>query len=470
MKNKSTILSVLLASLLLLLLFSCKKEDPEIIPIVTLMPVTNITATSATSGGEIISDGGVAVTERGVCWSTNQNPSTLDNKTSNGSGTGSFTSSITGLMSGVTYYIRAYAINIIGTAYSSQSTFNVVALLPVLATSDVSSVTSTTVITGGYIDKDGGAAVTARGVCWSKTPSPTINDSKTMDGTGTGNFTSTISNLEPQTAYYIRAYATNSIGTAYGNQITKTTLEPTILAYKTAFQYDSNGKRTEEIKYAKYSNKEEWVNYSKGLFSYDFQGRKTQSIYSKWDLSTQNWINYSKYTYSFFAFGIVWSGIDYIWDTASNNWKESYKHDNYSVDNKNSLLYVSYYAWSSYSWNERNKYRYEIILDSKGRIFQQTQVAYDEYQYGYYGAKSKGIFTYDSKGNIIDQKWTSWDKTYGWSDSGLSTSFTYDNNGNPTEKVTSKWNSNSSAYVVFSKIIYTYDSIGNQTGYIENLY
>jgi len=123
MKNKSAIFPVLFAVLFLSILFSCKKEAIKTAPTATISAVTNITATSASSGGEITADGGAAITARGVCWSANQSPTTSDSKTSNGSGTGSFTSSITGLTPGATYNIKSYATNSVGTGYSSQSTF-----------------------------------------------------------------------------------------------------------------------------------------------------------------------------------------------------------------------------------------------------------------------------------------------------------------------------------------------------------
>ena len=91
------------------------KEDATI-PVVSTNEVTKITDTKATSGGNISSDGGATVTERGVCWSTSQTPTITDNKTTDGTGTGSFTSAITGLTANKTYYVRAYATNSAGTA------------------------------------------------------------------------------------------------------------------------------------------------------------------------------------------------------------------------------------------------------------------------------------------------------------------------------------------------------------------
>ncbi len=223
MKNKSSFFPVLLAALLLPILSNCKKEAIKTAPTATISLVTNITATSASSGGDITSDGGTMITARGVCWSTNQSPTTSDGKTSNGSGTGSFTSSITGLIPGATYNIKAYATNSVGTGYSSQSTFTTLALAPILSTTDLSAVTSTSANSGGNITNDGGSAVAARGVCWSTSQNPTIADSKISSGTGSGSFMSSITGLTPGTVYYVRAYATNNIGTGYGSQQTFTT-------------------------------------------------------------------------------------------------------------------------------------------------------------------------------------------------------------------------------------------------------
>lgn len=93
-------------------------------PTITTTVVTDITGTTATSGGYISSDGGASVSARGVCWSTSANPTTADSHTSDGTGTGSFTSSITGLTNGTTYHVRAYATNSVGTSYGTDRTFS----------------------------------------------------------------------------------------------------------------------------------------------------------------------------------------------------------------------------------------------------------------------------------------------------------------------------------------------------------
>ena len=107
---------------------------------------------------------------------------------------------------------------------SSDSANNI--SLPSLTTTIPSSITTTTISSGGTISSDGGAAVTARGVVWSTNPNPTIAlATKTTDGTGTGVFTSTISGLTANTSYHIKSYATNSAGTAYGNELIFNTLQ-----------------------------------------------------------------------------------------------------------------------------------------------------------------------------------------------------------------------------------------------------
>jgi uncharacterized protein (TIGR02145 family) len=194
----------------------------------TTTAITAILQTTATSGGNITADNGSSVTARGVCWSTSTNPTiALTTKTTDGTGTGAFTSSITGLTANTSYYIKAYATNSAGTAYGSEVSFRTASTAPTLTTTSASAITATTASTGGNVTSDGGAPVTAYGICWSTSVNPTTAlSTKTTEGTGTGAFTSSITGLNPNTAYCVRAYAINSVGTAYGNEISFTTLQP----------------------------------------------------------------------------------------------------------------------------------------------------------------------------------------------------------------------------------------------------
>jgi uncharacterized protein (TIGR02145 family) len=138
------------------------------------------------------------------------------------------TFSDSGLTPNTTYTYRVYAYNNVGNSltYTNEVTLTTTAeiALPTLTTIPPSSITQAAASSGGNISSDGGAAITARGVCWSTSANPTIAlTTKTIDGTGTGAFTSNITGLSANTTYYVRAYATNSQGTAYGNEGSFTT-------------------------------------------------------------------------------------------------------------------------------------------------------------------------------------------------------------------------------------------------------
>ncbi len=185
---------------------------PTSAPQLTTTAISSITGISAESGGNITYDGGLPVTARGVCWSTNPTPTLSNSFTTNGTGTGTFTSSLSGLSLGTTYYVRAYATNAVGTTYGNERSFTTVAL-PTVSTSNFSDVKGNSAKAGGSVTNNGGSAITAQGLCWSTSPNPTTANSITTS------FTATMTGLSPNTVYYVRAYATNLAGTGYGNEI-----------------------------------------------------------------------------------------------------------------------------------------------------------------------------------------------------------------------------------------------------------
>lgn len=195
-------------------------------PVVTTDDVSNITTVSATSGGNVISEGGSTVTAKGICWNTSPNPTIANSYTTNGSGTGVYVSSITGLQPAVTYYVRAYASNFFGTIYGEEKSFTTPSLIPTVTTQAVTGITASGATGNGNITVLGGPHPTQYGICWSTSPNPTTANSKTEEGaaSATGPFTSDITDLAPNTTYYVRAYAVNTVGTAYGDELSFTTL------------------------------------------------------------------------------------------------------------------------------------------------------------------------------------------------------------------------------------------------------
>lgn len=168
------------------------------------------------------------IAEHGLCWSSTVSSPTISNThISNGSGTGTKTATISNLQPSTTYYVCAYAKtqreNKI--EYSSPYTFTTTAdaSIPTVTTAAVSSITSNSATCGGTITIGAGGVVTARGVCWGTTATPTVSGSHTTDGSGSGTFSSAITGLSSSTTYYVRAYATTSTSTYYGTAVSFTT-------------------------------------------------------------------------------------------------------------------------------------------------------------------------------------------------------------------------------------------------------
>lgn len=190
------------------------------LPAVSTAGVSEVQATTAACGGTVTADGGFPVTARGVCWSITPQPTATNAHTVNGADMGQFVSNLTGLQPGTLYYVRAYATNVNGTVYGEQRTFTTATGLPSVTTAAVTDVANGSALCGGVVLGDGGFAVTARGVCYSTTPGPTISGPHTQDGAGLGSFVSQLMGLTAGATYYIRAYATNANGTVYGEERT----------------------------------------------------------------------------------------------------------------------------------------------------------------------------------------------------------------------------------------------------------
>lgn len=216
--------------LLIILLNACTSttdsEDTKTTTVVPLAP-TNLTGRA------------ISTTETNLSWtdnSTNELGFKIERKTGSGTysvigttNTNELTFNDSNLSPSTAYNYRVYSYNSTGNslAYSNEIsvTTNTPITKPILTTTTPSSITKNSAISGGTISSDGGAAITARGIVWGTATNPTIaNTTKTVDGIGTGVFSSNLQNLNPSTTIYARAYATNSAGTSYGNEVTITTL------------------------------------------------------------------------------------------------------------------------------------------------------------------------------------------------------------------------------------------------------
>lgn len=191
-------------------------------PVVTTADASEVKMYEAMLGGQVTSDGGRLVTEYGVCYSSTTSSPTVNNATGvmMGGGTGSFAQMVTGLQANTTYYVRAYAINDIGVSYGTVKSFTT-ASEPIVTTNGASSVTANSAVVSGSIEGGTGS----RGICYGLTSNPTISDNTVYNGSGSGTYQCTLSDLQAGTTYYARAFCSSDYGVTYGDVVSFTTLQ-----------------------------------------------------------------------------------------------------------------------------------------------------------------------------------------------------------------------------------------------------
>ncbi len=200
-----------------LLMSSCVK-DPTL-PVLTTNEVIEITTNSATISGNVAEDGGAEITARGICWGTVTMPTLSDNFKPSGTGPGKFSCVLSELEPNTTYYVRAFAENRVGIAYGNEVTFKTGIAAPSVTTGQVTGVTNNSAICAGTVTYSGGAPVLEKGICWSQTPDPDLDDSHASVSAGTDTYTCTLTGLSSGSRYYARAYVKNEVGTGYGEQV-----------------------------------------------------------------------------------------------------------------------------------------------------------------------------------------------------------------------------------------------------------
>lgn len=204
---------------------------PEVLPAVSLLSVEDITDKAATFMGAVISVGSARVNRHGFCWGKQENPEITTAENCNFGDCGEardLTHTANLLEENTTYYVRAYAENNVGISYSNQLRFTTAEAprKPVVETGDVAGITASQAGVYGKVLKVGhSGGITQYGHVWARTANPTTDNTRTELGElhATGNFLSTITGLKPNTTYHVRAYATNSMGTSYGEDMTFTT-------------------------------------------------------------------------------------------------------------------------------------------------------------------------------------------------------------------------------------------------------
>lgn len=211
----------------------------DVAPEVSILPVSNISENSATFNGRIDNAGSPAYTERGFVYSTSHLPTIDDTKVVSYSPKSAteFSAEVSNLTFGKTYYIRAYAVNAIKTVYSEETTLRIANQLPVVETLPVSDLTESTAVFHGSISSKGIPNYTERGFVYSSAfVNPTIESDEKIkvSGTGLGNYSANISNLEMGTTYHVRAYAINDEGVAYGEAVSFTPEHPDYVILQSA--------------------------------------------------------------------------------------------------------------------------------------------------------------------------------------------------------------------------------------------
>jgi uncharacterized protein (TIGR02145 family) len=219
MKNLFNTLGIILT----ILIFSSCKEKP-VPPILSTTPVTELTASSAVSGGNVTDDGGTRVISRGVCWNTSDNPDISNNKTSDSGGSGTFISNLTQLTPNTTYFIRAYATNSAGTSYGSSVSIKTIGDKPALTVANASEIRITTAKLSGSVNPN--SLPTTVTFEWGTTTSygnTTSASQNPLTGGNPVNVSANLTGLQSEITYNFRIKATNDLGTTYSdNKLFKT--------------------------------------------------------------------------------------------------------------------------------------------------------------------------------------------------------------------------------------------------------
>ena len=192
--------------------------------------VRDIELTSAVLVGKLLFNGNDTAAIKGFCWGEKAVPTVDDDQVAIDTLTDEYSYLLSNLKDETQYFVRAYAKNKIGVVYGEERVFTTqAAVVPKVVTKEVKDVDDQSATVQGEVTSDGGAEVTERGVVYGTSENLTVENSKVTSGAGIGAFTCNLTGLQPNTKYYVRAYAVNKKGTVYGEQVSFTTLTPIVV-------------------------------------------------------------------------------------------------------------------------------------------------------------------------------------------------------------------------------------------------
>ena len=211
-----TIKIIVTALLFAAAIFACKKEDKPSLPTVTTGNAVSVTTKSATITSTVTFDDNSQIVARGICWSTSPNPTIGNSFTTDSLTSGLATANLSGLQFGATYYYRAYAANVVGTAYGEEKSFTTIAI----ALPELSAVTAIETSPNEYsisstVLSTGNGTILSKGFCISSSPYPTINDEVEADTSVSDRINNIVLGHTYVGSRFVRSYATNEVGTSY---------------------------------------------------------------------------------------------------------------------------------------------------------------------------------------------------------------------------------------------------------------
>jgi len=448
--------------------FSLQPNTNELPPTVTTAAITNITATSATSGGNVTSEGSAAVTVRGVCWSASQNPTIANSFTADGAGTGAFTSAITGLTESITYYVRAYATNQFGTAYGNEVSYTTAALLPVYVCDSAISYSTTGEQQKTRFAYDANGNILLELIQdWNTGYGVWVNNSQTLytyDATGkklSMLFHIWDTNIGNWVDFYQSIYTYDSCGNMLSEifQELDTNIGSLVNKDQNLYTYDTSGNRLSSLYQFWYANIGNWVNRGRSSYTYNVSGKLLSIFSQSWNIDSGSWVNDWQCLYTYDTTLNMLSYFDQLWDTNTGSWVNN-NQSLFTYDASGNMLSRVYQQWNNGIVSWMNIWKYNYSYDARGNMLSEIFQDWDTSLSNWLNSW-KFTYTYDSNGNILSIIFLYWDINIGNWVNDYQSLYTYDASGKELSLIMKDWDTNFGSWVNSFQGLYNYDDSGN---------